>query len=128
MMTPSSSFPHSAGRSLAVLLTASAVLWAWWQIPNWYRLGTTDAHHLRALVHLWQQPWLLALVMTTVQVVVLFWATLPLALPSSPGSLLDTRRHLPNFVFWLCVVFHLAGLLGLGLVGTGWLPPDPLWP
>ncbi|AHJ98842.1 hypothetical protein [Hymenobacter swuensis] len=123
-----SSSTHSAGRSLAVLLAAGALLWTWWQIPNWYRLGAVDARQLTALVQLWQQPWLLALWVTGANAVVLYRATLPLALPSSPGSLLDTGRLLPGLVFWLCVGFHLLSLAGLVLLATGWLTLQPLWP
>lgn len=119
---------HSAGRSLAVLLAAGALLWTWWQIPNWYRLGTLEARHLAALVQLWQQPWLLALVLTVANAAVLYRATLPLALPSSPGSLLDTGQFLPGVVFWLCIGFHLLSLVGAGLLAAGWLTVQPLWP
>ncbi|WP_426492968.1 hypothetical protein [Hymenobacter sp. 102] len=120
--------PHSAGRSLAVLLAACALLWTWWQIPNWYRLGAADEATLAYLVQLWQQKWLLALLTTAANAVVLYRATLPLALPSSPGSLLDTRASLAGAVFWLCTFFHLVSLLLLVLVGAGWLPLNPLWP
>ncbi|RSK35458.1 hypothetical protein [Hymenobacter metallilatus] len=119
--------PHSAGRSLAVLLAACAVLWTWWQIPGWYQLGSTNAAQLAQLMHVWQQAWLLGLWVAGANAVVLYQATLPLALPSSPGSLLDTRRYLPNFVFWLCVVFHLGSLLGLLLLGAGQVTLHPLW-
>ena len=127
-VSPSSPWTHSAGRSLAVLVGTLAVLWVWWQIPGWYQLGSTNEVRLAQLVHLWQQVWLAALWLTAANAVVLYRATLPLALPSSPGSLLDTRRYLPSFVFWLCVVFHLGSLLGLVLLGAGQLTLNPLWP
>jgi hypothetical protein len=120
--------PHSAGRSLAVLLAACALLWTWWQIPSWYRLGAVDEATLAHLVQLWQQKWLLALLTTAANAVVLYRATLPLALPSSPGSLLDTSTSLTGAVFWLCTFFHLASMLLLLLVGAGRLPLNPLWP
>ncbi|RSK51437.1 hypothetical protein [Hymenobacter rigui] len=126
--TPAFLQPHSAGRSLAVLLATCAVLWVWWQIPNWYRLGAADEATLAQLVHLWQQAWLLALLVTAANAVVLYRATLPLALPSSPASLLDTQSSLAGAVFWLCTFFHLASLLLLLLVGAGQLSLNPLWP
>ncbi|WP_354579493.1 hypothetical protein [Hymenobacter sp. UYP22] len=119
--------PHSAGRSLAVLVAACALLWTWWQIPGWYRLGAADEAVLAQLVRLWQQAWLVGGLVTAANAVVLYQATLPLALPSSPGSLLDTRRYVPSLVFWLCVVFHLGSVLGLALVGTGLIHLNPLW-
>lgn len=126
--TPALFRTHSAGRSLAVLLAACALLWTWWQIPNWYRLGAADETAVTQLVQLWQQGWLLGLLTTVANAVVLHRATLPLALPSSPGSLLDTRSSLTGAVFWLCTLFHLASLLLLLLVGAGRLPLNPLWP
>ncbi|OWP63908.1 hypothetical protein CDA63_06765 [Hymenobacter amundsenii] len=109
-----------------MLLATGAVLWTGWQLPAWYRLGSDDAAVLGGLVHLWQQPVLVALLLATANAVVLYQATLPLALPADPASLLDRPRHLADFVFWLCVVFHLSSLLLLLLIGAGWLPLNPL--
>lgn len=116
----------SPGRCLAVLLTTGAVLWLGWQIPGWYRLGSTDAATLAALVHLWQQPLLVAGLLAAANAVVLYRATLPLALPAAPASLLDRPRYQADFVFWLCVVFHLSTLLLLFLFGVGLLQLNPL--
>ncbi len=116
----------SPGRCLAVLLATVAVLWTGWQIPAWYRLGSADAANLVALVRLWQQPVPVALLLAAGNAVVLYRATLPLALPAAPASLLDRPRHLADFVFWLCVVFHLSSLVLLLSVGAGWLRLNPL--
>ena len=128
MLNPTTSAPvTSPGRCLAVLLAVCALLWTWWQVPGWYRLGSADAAGLGMLVQLWQQPWLLALLLAAANVVVLYRATLPLALPADPASLLDRPRYLADFVFWLCIVFHLASLVLLLLIGSGGLALDPLW-
>lgn len=116
----------SPGRCLAVLLATGAVLWLGWQIPGWYRLGSADAATLATLVQLWQQPLLVALLLAAANAVVLFRATLPLALPNTPASLLDRPRYQADFVFWLCVVFHLGSLLLMLLLGAGWLHLNPL--
>ncbi|SES94145.1 hypothetical protein [Hymenobacter actinosclerus] len=117
---------NSPGRCLAVLLAAGALLWTIWQVPGWYRLGTTDAAGLAMLMRLWQQPLLVALLLAAANAVVLYRATLPLALPDAPATLLDRPRHQADFVFWLCVVFHLGTLLFLLLLGAGWLHLNPL--
>ncbi|MBT9391718.1 hypothetical protein KLP40_00970 [Hymenobacter sp. NST-14] len=128
MLNQTASAPTiSPGRGLAVLLAVCALLWTWWQVPGWYRLGSRDAAALGELVQCWQQPWLLALLLTVANLVVLYRATLPLALPAAPASLLDRSRYLADFVFWLCLVFHLASLVLLLLIGSGGLVPDPLW-
>ncbi|NVO85296.1 hypothetical protein [Hymenobacter terrestris] len=121
-----SATPTSPGRCLAVLLATGAVLWMSWQIPGWYRLGSSDTATLAALVRLWQQPLLVAGVVSGANAVVLYRATLPLALPNTPASLLDRPRYQADFVFWLCVLFHLSSLLLLLLLGTGWLLLNPL--
>ena len=111
----------SPGRCLAILLATCALLWTIWQIPGWYRLGSTDAAGLAALTRLWQQPLLVALLLAAANAVVLYRATLPLALPDAPATLLDRPRYQADFVFWLCVVFHLGSLLLMLLLGAGWL-------
>ena len=123
-----STFPApttSPGRCLAVLATC-ALLWTVWQIPVWYRLGSTDAAGLAALTRLWKQPLLVALLLAAANAGVLYRATLPLALPDAPATLLDRPRHQADFVFWLCVVFHLGSLLLSVLLGAGWLHLNPL--
>ncbi|SDX90652.1 hypothetical protein [Hymenobacter psychrophilus] len=121
-----STIATSPGRCLAVLLATCALLWTVWQLPGWYRLGSTDAAGLAMLVRLWQQPLLVALLLAAANAGVLYRATLPLALPDTPASLLDRPRYQADFVFWLCVVFHLGTLLFLLLFGAGWLHLNPL--
>lgn len=112
----------SAGRSLAVLVLVLAVLWLWFQIPGWYApAGPTDATVL-LLQAFWLKPWLLGLLLLLLNVVALFRATLPLALPGSPGSLLDAPQWPRNFVFWACVVFHLGSCAAWVGLAASWLP------
>ena len=86
MPNTTASYSPSPGRCLAGLLATVAVLWTGWQLPAWYRLGSTDAAGLAALVRLWQQPLLVALLLAAANAVVLYQATLPLALPTGPAS------------------------------------------
>ncbi|TGE10281.1 hypothetical protein [Hymenobacter fodinae] len=112
----------SAGRSLSVLITALAVLWTWSQFPAWYASGHADALATQQLERFWFQPWLLGLLLVLVNLGTLHWGTLPLALPSSPGSLLDAPQWQREVVFWACVIFHLASTAALVGLVANWLP------
>ncbi|RFP64457.1 hypothetical protein D0N36_14155 [Hymenobacter lapidiphilus] len=91
-------------------------------------MGSADAATLAMLVQLWQQPILVVGLLVVANAVVLYHATLLLALPAAPASLLDRPSYLADFVFWLCIVFHLSSLLLLLLLGGGWLRLNPLAP
>ncbi|SNR41901.1 hypothetical protein [Hymenobacter mucosus] len=127
MQSSSSSHLPSVGRSLGILIGALALLWTWQQFPSWYALGHDDATAVQRLQSYWFQPLLLGVVLALANLGVLRWSTLPLALPSSPGSLLDPPRWQQNLVFWACVAFHVASLLGLLLLGSGWVNAEQLW-
>lgn len=112
--------PVSAGRSLGVLTLALATIWLWFQIPSWYAPGPHDAVVLRMQAY-WFQPALLVLLLMALNVLVLFQATLPLALPSSPGSLLDAPQWPRTLVFWACVVFQVGSCAALVALMASWL-------
>lgn len=117
----------AAGRSLGVLIGAVAFLWTWQQFPAWYALGHNDPAGVQHLRQFWFHPWLLGTALALANVAVLRWSTLPLALPSAPGSLLDPPQWQRDLVFWACVGFHLASMLGLLLLGAGWIHLQQLW-
>jgi hypothetical protein len=112
--------PASAGRSLGMLVLALATIWLWFQIPGWYAPGPDDAVVVRMRAY-WFQPGLMILLLMGLNVMVLFQATLPLALPSSPGTLLDASPWPRHFVFWACVVFHLGSCAALVGLTASWL-------
>ncbi|QJX45886.1 hypothetical protein HMJ29_02610 [Hymenobacter taeanensis] len=121
-VAPSPPVPRvSAGRSLSVLILALAVLWLWSQFPAWYASGYNNALAAQQLQLLWFQPWLVGLLVVITNVGTLHWATLPLALPSSPGSLLDAPQWQHDVVFWSCVCFHIGSTAALIRLAAMWL-------
>ncbi|TGD79028.1 hypothetical protein [Hymenobacter wooponensis] len=111
----------SAGRSLSVLILALAVLWMWSQFPAWYASGHNDAMAAHQLERFWFQPWLLGLLLAVTNLTTLHWGTLPLALPSSPGSLLDAPQWQRDVVFWTCVIFHIGSAAAVVGLAASWL-------
>jgi hypothetical protein len=111
----------SAGRSLSVLIMALAVLWMWSQFPGWYASGHNDAMAAQQLERFWFQPWLLGLLLVVTNLATLHWGTLPLALPSSPGTLLDAPQWQRDGVFWSCVIFHVGSIAALVGLAAMWL-------
>jgi len=122
--------PSSPGLCLGVLIGNIALLWVWAQIPAWYRLGSTDASAYVALQNAWLGAAAISAVLLLTNAAVLRWATLPLALPhlEHAGPVDKTQFWKHNFVFWLCVVFHLACLAFAGWLAVATLVKGWQWP
>jgi hypothetical protein len=115
------------GLSLGVLVGNIALLWVWAQIPVWYRSGSADLDAYATFWNAWLGAAAISAMLLLTNAAVLYWATLPLALPhleqAGPVDKAQFWKH--HFVFWLCVMFHLvclafASWLALTILTKGW--------
>jgi len=120
----------SAGLCLGVLIGNVALLWVWTQLPAWYRSGSTDVESYIVFQKIWLGAAATSAMLLLTNAAVLRWATLPLALPhlehTGPVDGVQFWKH--HFVFWLCVVFHLACLVFAGWLAVAIVQAGGEWP